>query len=640
MSTDTEDDELNEMLNFTPFSNDLSQTSLKKGVDFCTSKKGDVQEASEGIVTITPNKEKISFDAVKAKRLAENAYISKSLTKVTQLQWFKKSNKVYCPCRICEDDERVGLVINSRQYLIEGISLINSEKISRSVYKSRLVPIGDRWDPEKIQKLKKYYKKKDISDYEIEANFFFLDRVIEHVKEKEKEEKQNYLVEVEESSDDNLKQDEPLNESDDDSYDEPYTQNLEDDGIEDGIPIGNEKKTEPIRPGDVITYTCPIHVAGDKRGIRTASVKAVRPKEKTILILSNGEFLPSDTNIRRIKVMLRKKLTDHPFGVFRKITDFKLRKLGDANGSIIQGKIDEINEVTNRNLAELKKRIGEDGMKMLRTNVQSRAKSLQMNKAKNASKSSCAKVSTEDTSDSSECFNDKQSVKKNSYTSNKSISRKKKKVTRTPPKLDVVKKRKAKEKKVISIPASTRKKRKIVEDDDLVSLPDKPISRKKKKGTSTCASSRKQTRASEVKDLGNIFSKEESSDNSSDYTPRARKLELDLVRTPNNTRSTISYTPLSETNESVVLSEEEASSLISTIPPKSSSRTSKRIISINDTPLLHRKRNSMRFSKVNYYSTPSKGNNKKSKNAQKKKKGFSKVNNFSTQSKGKKKAQK
>jgi len=217
------------------------------------------------------------------------------------------------------------------------------------------------------------------------------------------------------------------------------------------------QKKEPIRPGDHITYTDPFFGAGDKRGIREASVIAVRPKENHILILSNGAVLPSDTNIRRTKVMLRKKLTEHLFGVFRKITDFKLRKLGDVDGCIIQEKIDEVTKITNKNLTKLQKRIGEGGMNMLHSNIQSRVEPLQTNEAKSASKASYSKVSTEDTSDSSESFNNKQNVEKDANTPNKSISRKKNKVTSTP-ELDLVKKRKEEKKKVTSTPASTEKK--------------------------------------------------------------------------------------------------------------------------------------------------------------------------------------
>lgn len=106
-----------------------------------------------------------------------------------------------------------------------------------------------------------------------------------------------------------------------DSLDAPYTQAITYDP--DDFNMEDENSNEPIRPGDVIEYFSPIYVAGDKRGLRRATILAVRPKEEIILVLSNGEVLLHDSKVKRIKVMLDKELVEHP-GIYRPIDKFRL----------------------------------------------------------------------------------------------------------------------------------------------------------------------------------------------------------------------------------------------------------------------------------------------------------------------------
>jgi hypothetical protein len=49
----------------------------------------------------------------------------------------------------------------------------------------------------------------------------------------------------------------------------------------------SEKSKEPICPGDVIHYYCPIFVSGDPRGLGETSVLPVDPNDKFPLVLSN-----------------------------------------------------------------------------------------------------------------------------------------------------------------------------------------------------------------------------------------------------------------------------------------------------------------------------------------------------------------
>jgi hypothetical protein len=89
---------------------------------------------------------------------------------------------------------------------------------------------------------------------------------------------------------------------------------------------------EPIQPGDVIQYYSPIFVAGDPQGLRETIVLLVDPANKIYpLVLCNGEGLPINYKVKRIKVIQRSnnQLVDHP-GIFWSIDRFKLTKRGSA----------------------------------------------------------------------------------------------------------------------------------------------------------------------------------------------------------------------------------------------------------------------------------------------------------------------
>ena len=86
-----------------------------------------------------------------------------------------------------------------------------------------------------------------------------------------------------------------------------------------------DRKSEPIRPGDVVLYYSHIYPFGDKRGRTEATVISVDPRRKPILILSNSDFLPDSSQVARIQIMYHKKLIAQN-GIFRIITDFVLAK--------------------------------------------------------------------------------------------------------------------------------------------------------------------------------------------------------------------------------------------------------------------------------------------------------------------------
>lgn len=92
------------------------------------------------------------------------------------------------------------------------------------------------------------------------------------------------------------------------------------------------KSNEPICPGDVILYYCPMSVAGDPRGLRTATVLSVDPNHSMPLVLGNSEGLPSTHLVRCIKVIQNNKLIDQE-DCFLQINQFILNKGGSATAA-------------------------------------------------------------------------------------------------------------------------------------------------------------------------------------------------------------------------------------------------------------------------------------------------------------------
>ena len=142
----------------------------------------------------------------------------------------------------------------------------------------------------------------------------------------------------------------------------PYTQAITFDPDDfGGLSSEDETSNEPIRPGDVIEYYSPIFVAGDRRGLRKATVMSVRPKGETPLILDNGEFLPNTTKVKRIRVMTDGELLDHP-GIYRPIYRFKLVKMGTATaGDAIAMEANRFGNIMKKNLSKLRDKAEADG---------------------------------------------------------------------------------------------------------------------------------------------------------------------------------------------------------------------------------------------------------------------------------------
>ena len=99
-------------------------------------------------------------------------------------------------------------------------------------------------------------------------------------------------------------------------------------------------------------------LAGDSRGLRETTVISVDPRGKPILTLSNGKYLASDSQVRRIKKMVRKKIIDHSHGVFRQMDGFVLKRDGPLEKSLQPvSESERIFHIVKKNRGELMKNV-------------------------------------------------------------------------------------------------------------------------------------------------------------------------------------------------------------------------------------------------------------------------------------------
>ena len=188
-------------------------------------------------------------------------------------------------------------------------------------------------------------------------------------KKKNGAESRNVQFEVLDNTDDDDDDDDNnSNDGDDDDNDEmdeldmPYTQAITFDPDDFDMDEEEERSNEPIRPGDVIEYYSPIYVAGDPRGLRQSTVLAVDPKDDSSpLVLDNGEGLPTNTKVKRIKVKSGDDLLEHP-GIFRPIYKFRLVKGGTATAAdAIAHETARFGKIMKKNISKLKEKAEADG---------------------------------------------------------------------------------------------------------------------------------------------------------------------------------------------------------------------------------------------------------------------------------------
>ena len=156
--------------------------------------------------------------------------------------------------------------------------------------------------------------------------------------------------------------DEESDQDDDDAMDIPYTQAMNYDSDLSDFGSEDEKSNEPLRPGDVIQYYSGIYVAGDPRGLRQATVMAVKnPKEEFPLVLDNGECIPNTTRVKRIKEMVDGELIEHP-DIYRSIMKFRMKKSGTATAADgVAKEAERFGRIMDKNMAKLKKKAEADG---------------------------------------------------------------------------------------------------------------------------------------------------------------------------------------------------------------------------------------------------------------------------------------
>ena len=83
-------------------------------------------------------------------------------------------------------------------------------------------------------------------------------------------------------------------------------------GIESPDRVKAQNRREPLRPNDIIFYTCPVFIAGTIAGERRAVVLGTNPNHnKFPLILDNSEQLPWDTTIQRIGEYHKGEIYEH-----------------------------------------------------------------------------------------------------------------------------------------------------------------------------------------------------------------------------------------------------------------------------------------------------------------------------------------
>ncbi|EJK72215.1 hypothetical protein THAOC_06270, partial [Thalassiosira oceanica] len=125
---------------------------------------------------------------------------------------------------------------------------------------------------------------------------------------------------------------------------------------------GYVESNEPLRPGDVIQYYSGIYVAGDPRGLRQATVMAIKnPEEDFPLVLDNGECVPNTTMVKRIKEMSDGELIDHP-GIYRSIKKFRMKKDGAVTAAgVVAKEAERFGRIMGRNMAKLKNKAEADG---------------------------------------------------------------------------------------------------------------------------------------------------------------------------------------------------------------------------------------------------------------------------------------
>ena len=295
-----------------------------------------------------------------AKKKINLAFVPSQVSDPSTLFWRKTSGKKkakgratlqWYPCRECHPDEGIGLNIPQKwdnkakvlvQY-IEGTSFDCREIIPRS----SLIPFhGDdggstakssermAWCPQKIKEMSdrnRKSKKKAFSDESsIRAMELYMEKVLDVSISRMKELKAKAKTASEDLRDLQHLQDEGEEQSPHSTTGSAIISQSQGDNETDECSSTDEyedcqdRKTQVLRPGDIVEYYQPNQVFGDSRFLGKAEIEAINCSKEMVLKLRGGVFLDRDQKVKRIKVMKRKKLEDFD-GQWMRIRDYKLR---------------------------------------------------------------------------------------------------------------------------------------------------------------------------------------------------------------------------------------------------------------------------------------------------------------------------
>jgi len=350
-----------------------------------------------------------SRDFLRLETEVNRVEIPEDVRTVSQLQWYRlrllqteeRTRETLKPCRVLSRGEAVKQIrrmdihksgMTETKAVIQYLTFPNVDRgMYKCVDKSLLIPFGYPSEDGSSATfnddyLRRYLKQegKTTKASSLEAMRLFIKRVFDHARDTEKRSREQADKDLNDYYDDTNSEDdgddsfrkgsgskqvqfevaENTDDDDDadaaaDDLDVPYTQAITFDPDDFG-PI-EERSNEPIRPGDVIQYYSPIFVAGDSRGLRQATVLAVDPTAEMQLTLSNGEYIPENVKVKRIKVILDGELVDHP-GIYRPISRFKLVKRGSATAAdAIAMEASRFGRIMQTNMNKLKKKAEANG---------------------------------------------------------------------------------------------------------------------------------------------------------------------------------------------------------------------------------------------------------------------------------------
>ena len=302
-----------------------------------------------------------------------SATLPAGIKSTKQLFWYKDTESRHYPCRVCERVEaRIHLNLepfwdDDEACLVQVLDFPPSKPFRQQdrvvVNRPLLIPYhGIRYTKEEwsrsifskyINERRQEAKQKAmlVIQSDLDATYLYLERILKAAKEVEE-------------NDEILSEDDTIDHLQDESdLEVPYDENLELDG-EFHRQDFSEKKIEPLRPGDVILYTCPIFVSGDRRGRRQATVLSTDPHREPMLVLDTGEFLPENCIIQRIKVLEKGKLHPHR-GCARRLEKFILKKRAlQGDFSLRAGMMEEaerIGLIVDKNTNTFQERAEADG---------------------------------------------------------------------------------------------------------------------------------------------------------------------------------------------------------------------------------------------------------------------------------------